>query len=148
MSFLPDQPTTYAVASSRGTAMLSSGSFSLPSASDSDEKATSSMTSHHIPIHLLKRLSSNLQNPVLPQRRKSASFTTAAALVERRCWRSSRRRPPVCFRRPPWSRVRAPGNLGHSIGVREEAQGQVNDGRSFFCVCDVFFLWSIFVMSL
>ena len=55
---------------------------------------------------------------------------------------------PVCFWRPPWSRVRASGDLGHSIRVSEVGQSQVNDGRSFLCVCGVFFLWSIFVMSL
>ena len=46
----------------------------------------------------------------------------------------------VCFWRPPWSRVRASGDLGHSIGVSEVGQSQVNDGRSFLCVCGVFFV--------
>ena len=54
----------------------------------------------------------------------------------------------VCFWRPPWPRVRASGTLPTLFRVSEVAQSQVNDGRSFLCVCGVFFLWSIFVMSL
>ena len=47
---------------------------------------------------------------------------------------------PVYLWRPPWSRVRASGDLGHSIRVSEVGQSQVNDGRSFLCVCGVFFV--------